>query len=128
MATGYKCTSAGLCYSYQSADTDALFKRLQSLVNQFAAAAAIEPIKVDGIIGKGTTETVLYVLQVLGETDKGVVGSSALSIADAINGPEQLAASAQVVVDLLTLATKSQAVAVSPPRRFRRRLPPPVPQ
>jgi hypothetical protein len=114
MASGYKCTTAG-CYSYQSPETDALFKRLQTLINQFAAAAAIAPIKVDGVLGKGTTEAVLYVLQVLGESDKGVVGSSALSIADAINGPEQLAQYAQTVVDTLTLATKTTTVAVSPP-------------
>jgi hypothetical protein len=110
MATNYKCASIG-CYSYQSPETNALFQRLQATTNQFAKALAFEPLKVDGIIGKGTTEIVLLVLGYLGESDAGPVGASAKALEAGLNTPEQLAVNAQAVTDTLTLATKQSAIA-----------------
>ena len=105
MALSYKCTSVG-CYSYQSADTNILLQRLQTLINQFANALVFTPIKVDGIIGKGTTEKALIVLGYLSELDKGVVGASAKALEAQIGTPEQLTVGAQAVVDTLNLATR----------------------
>ena len=71
MATGYKCTSTS-CYSYQSPQTDQVFKALQTALNRFSVVPAIafKPIAVDGVIGKATTSTLLAVLFVIGnQTD-----------------------------------------------------------
>lgn len=106
----YKCTSLG-CYSCNSPETNTLFQKLQTVTNQFAAGAGNPLLKVDGIIGNGTTQAVLNVLIWIGETDQGVVGASARAIEDQINGPEQLTVNAQAVVDTLTLASRSSAVA-----------------
>jgi hypothetical protein len=101
----YKCASIG-CYSYQSPEKNQQLQRLQTAINQFAQAAAFQPLKVDGIIGKGTTEAALIVLGYLAELDKGVVGSAAAGLEAQINTPEQLTVGAQAVLDLLTLALK----------------------
>lgn len=106
MALSYKCGSVG-CYSYKSPETNTLFQRLQSTVNQFANALAFSPLKVDGIIGKGTTEATLVVLLYIAELDSGVLGGSARALEAGINTPEQLANGAQAVLDTLTLATKT---------------------
>lgn len=126
MASSYKCTSVG-CYSYQSPETNTLFQRLQTVINQFANAAVFDPIKVDGIIGKGTTEKALIVLVYLGELDGGVVGSSARALEAGINGPEQLAANAQAVTDTLTLATRQPPAAIAQQVTQPAPLPPPTP-
>jgi hypothetical protein len=128
MALNYKCTSVG-CYSYQSPDTNTLFQRLQTLINQFAPVAVFDSIKVDGILGKGTTEKALIVLGYLGELDAGPVGAGATALEAGINGPDQLAANAQAVVDTLTLATKVSSTSaigaqIAPPAP----LPAPTPQ
>jgi hypothetical protein len=101
----YKCASIG-CYSYQSPEKNQQLQQLQTALNQFAQAAAISPLRVDGIIGKGTTEAALIVLGYLAELDKGVVGSSAAALESQINTPEQLTVGARAVLDLLTLALK----------------------
>lgn len=103
-----------------------LLQKLQMTLNRFAVALAFPPLKVDGIVGKGTTEIALLVLAYIAENDKGVVGSSAGGLEAGINGPEQLTANAQVVIDTLTLATRSSAVAsqVTAPAP----LPPPAPE
>jgi hypothetical protein len=107
---GYKCASVG-CYSYQSIETDTLFNKLQATINQFAQGLAFTPIDVDGIIGRGTTEVTLLVLDFLAEADPGPIGASAKSLSSGINSTEQLAANAQAVVDTLTLATRQSKVA-----------------
>lgn len=127
MAVNYKCTSIG-CYSYQSPETNTLFQRLQTVINQFATAAAFDPIKVDGIIGKGTTEKALIVLGYIGELDGGVMGASARALENGINGPEQLAGNAQTVVDTLTLATKTPPPAIASQITAPGALPAPTPQ
>lgn len=127
MALSYKCTSIG-CYSYQSPETNSLYQRLQTVINQFAAAAVFDPIRIDGIIGKGTTEKALIVLGYLGELDQGVMGASARALEGQINTPEQLANAAQTVVDILTLATRQPPAAIAAQVTQPAPLPPPTPQ
>ena len=117
MAATYKCASVG-CYSYQSPETNTLFQKLQATVNQFAKALSFTPLKVDGIIGRGTTEATLLVLLFLGETDKGPVGASATALEAGINTTEQLVVNVQAVVDTLVLSTKQSAIAAqtTPPQ------------
>jgi len=110
MAANYKCTSVG-CYSYQSPETNVLLQKLQTVINQFAQVIVFDPIKVDGIIGKGTTEKALVVLGYLDETDKGVIGQAARALEAQINTPEQLTMAAQAVTDTLVYATKQSALA-----------------
>jgi hypothetical protein len=111
MAGTYKCGTTG-CYSYQSPETNVLFQRLQVLINQFSAIGGFQPIRVDGIIGKGTTEAALLVLIALYEADAGAIGQKARTIEAAITGPESLAQLAQPVVDTLSAAlTQAPAVA-----------------
>lgn len=112
MALSYKCTTIG-CYSYRSPETNTLFQRLQTVINQFAAAVAFDPLKVDGIVGKGTTEKTLIVLGYLGELDQGVMGASARALEGQINTPEQLVNAAQAVIDVLTLATRQPPAAIA---------------
>jgi hypothetical protein len=122
MAASYKCTSVG-CYSVNSPDTNTLFQQLQTRVNQFAASAGIDPIGVDGIIGKGTTQAALVVLEMLIDaananpmnTSSGAILTSATALDAAINGPEDLAGLAQDVTNTLTLAASSQLVGTMPP-------------
>lgn len=121
MAGNYKCTSVG-CYSYQSPETNTLFQRLQTLINQFAPSAGIDPVGVDGIIGKGTTQAALVVLESLidsaqanpANNTSAAILTSATALDAAINGPEDLAALAQDVVNTLTLAASSQLLATVP--------------
>lgn len=127
MALSYKCTSVG-CYSYKSPETNTLFQRMQTVINQFANAAVFEPIKVDGIIGKGTTEKALIVLGYLAELDGGVVGGSARALESGINTPEQLANNAQAVTDTLTLASRQPPAAIASQITQPAALPPPTPQ
>jgi len=127
MALSYKCTSVG-CYSYQSPETNTLFQKLQATLNQFAPALAFSPIKVDGIIGKGTTEVALLTLLYLGELDNGVVGSAARALEAGINTPEQLALNAQSVLDTLTLAIKQPPAQIAQQLAPPSPLPPPTPQ
>ncbi len=112
---GFKCTSGDICYSCNSAATDALFKRLQAAINQFAGSMIFTPIKVDGVIGPGTTTHTKLVLSNLSNADSGVVGSSARALNDGIFSPPQLAASAQVVTDLLVLAGKQMGAPAPTP-------------
>ena len=109
---GYKCTTRG-CYSYQSPETNALFLKLQTQINQFAQMLAFTPLKtpVDGIIGKGTTEAALLVLMALSEV--GPVSAQAAALESGINSQEQLAANAQAVSDVLALALKQPTIAKS---------------
>ena len=107
---GYKCTSIG-CYSYQSPETNALLQKLQTLTNQFAQVLGFAPLKVDGIIGKGSTEAALLVLTYLSEADQGVLGASAKSIEGNISTPEQLVLNAQPAADIMALASKQKNIA-----------------
>lgn len=126
----YKCTSVG-CYSVNSPDTNTLFQQLQTLVNQFAVSAGIDPIGVDGIIGKGTTQATLVVLEALIDaananpmnTSSAAVQTGASALDAAINGPSDLAQLAQDVVNTLQLAAGAQILATLPPAP----LPPPSP-
>ncbi len=112
---GFKCTTAGVCYSCSSPQTDALFKKLQAGINQFAASMIFTPIKVDGILGPGTTTHAKLVLSALAGMNNGVVSGSASAINAGIIDPSQLAANAQVVVDLFTLAGKTMNLAPAQP-------------
>lgn len=130
MASSYKCTSVG-CYSVNSPDTNSLFQQLQTLVNQFAVSAGIDPIGVDGIIGKGTTQATLVVLEALIDaaaanpmnTSAVPVQTSASALDASINGPSDLASLAQDVVNALQLAASAQLMGTLPPAP----LPPPSP-
>lgn len=115
MAVNYKCTSIG-CYSYQSPETNALFQTLQTRINQLAGPAGIAPVKVDGIIGKGTTEAALLVLDYIATTatDTTVI-SVAGGLEASISTVENLATGAQSVVDVITLALKQTAIAQQAP-------------
>jgi hypothetical protein len=109
----YKCASVG-CYSYQSPEKNQQLLKLQTAINQFSTAAAFEPVKVDGIIGKGTTQAALIVLGYLGEIDpQGLIGASARGLEDQINTPEQLTLGAQAVIDILTLAARQPPAAIA---------------
>ncbi len=109
----YKCTTVG-CYSYQSQDKNQQLMKLQSAINQLASAAVIPPIKVDGIIGKGTTQSALVILDYLGSIDEnGVIGGSARSLENQISTPEQLTLGAQAVLDLFTLAIRQPPAAIA---------------
>lgn len=118
---GYKCTSVG-CYSYQDPPTNTLFQTLQARINQLLPV--IDPsttlIKVNGILGKGTTIAALVILDYIGQTNAGAAAAAAPGARDAyerINSPEDLANNAQFVSDIMTLyirALGSQPVAVAP--------------
>jgi hypothetical protein len=109
---GYKCTT--VCSAVQSPETDALFKKLQTTINQFAQAMIFAPIKVDGIIGMGTTTHAKLVLNNLAQMDQGPFGAQARSINEQIIMPAGLASDAQLVVDVLMLATKQPAFNATP--------------
>jgi hypothetical protein len=117
---GYKCTSIG-CYSYQSPETNTIFQTLQARINQLLTAIdpSTPPIKIDGIIGKGTTSAALVILDYIAQTDTGTAGPGARSAYDSIGTPEQLAANAQFVNDVFALYTRSKgstpATSTEPP-------------
>jgi len=108
--TVYKCASVG-CYSCESPETNTLLQKLQTAINQFAKGLSFVPVKIDGIIGKGTTQAAIIVLDFLSGVDKGVVGAEATKLSDQIGTPEQLTLAAQRVVDVIALATKQSAIA-----------------
>lgn len=116
---GYKCTSVG-CYSYQSPETNTLFMRLQTLINQLLPTVdpSTAQIKVDGILGKGTTQAALVILGVIGETNAGAAAAAAPGARDAyaaINGPGDLANQAQYVVDIMSLYIRAQGAQPAAP-------------
>lgn len=111
---GFRCTTSGLCYACGSAAADGLFKKLQAAINQFAAALIFTPIKVDGIIGPGTTTHAKLVLSQISLPQAAAINAQLMS-------PEHLAANAQVVVDALTLAAKQMNQPAAQP------IPPAVP-
>lgn len=106
---GYTCKAVG-CYGVSSPETHVLFMTLQSEVNRFVAGLKLLPIKVDGIIGKGTTQTTLEVLSALGASGWWS-GTKARDLEAAINSPSDLASRAGAVIEVLRLAASNSPLA-----------------
>lgn len=103
----YKCTST-ICYGADGAGvgkgTDGLFRQLQTLINRFASVASFSPIGIDGKLGAGTVAA----LKRIGQWAAGRATANpnlrayAVNIAAMSGTKEQVAATAQALVDTLT--------------------------